>query len=142
MVKIILIMQYLYFLKLYFETKKEDNTIQISFGLVSMFEFFCMLGLNIAFVCSIVLESHSIYFFLMGTIINVYTCFMLKRVIIVGERKILLKGKIVDLTRIKKVEARFYSVIFNSRDGNLSVIYPIINHQILCKNIIEKVNKF
>ena len=67
---------------------------------------------------------------------------MLNRVIIVGERKILLKGKIVDLKRIKKVEARFYSVIFNSRDGKLSVTYPIINHQILYENIIEKVNKF
>ncbi|MBV4094415.1 hypothetical protein KSY51_13025 [Erysipelatoclostridium ramosum] len=140
--KIILIMQYLYFLKLYFETKKEDNTIQISFGLLSLFEFFCILGLNIAFVCSIILEAHSIYFFLIGTIINIYTYFMLNRVIIVGERKILLKGKIVDLKRIKKVEARFYSVIFNSRDGKLSVTYPIINHQILYENIIEKVNKF
>lgn len=139
LLKAILIIQYVMFIKIYYEAKKQDSSIHVSFGFVSLFEFFCVLTFSLAFILTIVMDIYGMYVLIIGILLNIYVNFMLKRVVVLGDQFMIIQKERVRIREIKGVDINFYSVCVKMKRRNLKVIYPIINYRVLNKELYERV---
>lgn len=141
LLKAIIIIQYVLFIKTYIDIKRIDTKVHLSFGLISLMEFFCIIGLSISFLLSVIQDVYSSYLAVIGMILNIYIYFMLRRVMAVGNQFVLVKNKLIKLKNIKKIDVDFYSIQLKTKKEQYRIIYPIISHYILQDQLYNRVMK-
>lgn len=139
--KLLLIVQIVYYSSVFIKGRMNDNSLSPSFGILAYIEISIAIGLSITTLLTDYDEEYSWVVILISSITNVHFFIMTSRMIIPGKMNVILKRKCIPLKTLTEIKADLYYVSFFTKDKRYKVLYPIIRYDVLEMNLYRKVNR-
>lgn len=123
--------------------KKEDSGYKFELDLISRLEFMAGIGLAlVAIISNITPEAYS-FTCILCVLSLIIGYFHQKRLILAGNQKVLIKGKIIPIKKIKKLGTSMFSlhVYLKNEAKPLRIYVPLTSNNILKNKIENKIKK-
>lgn len=141
--KFIIVLNYACTFKMIYDFKMNEKNVKFEFDLLSSLELSTCVGINLVALLAVI--SKSTYMFtLFLSIIGISLAFFQRyRIILVGDRKILFKGKVYKIKNIKKLATGLFTLKILTRQNSkeFSIFIPLTSNNTLKYKLQEKLNK-
>ncbi len=142
LLKIGILLSYSSIIFMIYNLKKKDNSVKVQLDLLSRLEVFAVIGLNLIGVVSVI--NQDTYVFTCGLCILGIALVLIEkyRLIIVGEKRVILKGKQYQIKNITRLEASLFTlkVYVKENKNPLSICVPLTSNEVIVHKINEKIN--
>ena len=141
--KVMILAIYGYAIKMMVDFRKKDPVAKFEFDLLSRLEIAVVIGMALASLVSVI--NPKTYVFTAGlcllTLLLAY--FQSRRIILAGNRYVLLKGKTIALKNIKQLRTGMFTlkVALKDQEKELSIYVPLTSNRVLREQVEAKIKK-
>ncbi len=141
LLKIGILLSYSSIIFMIYNLKKKDDSVKVQLDLLSRLEVFAVIGLNLIGVVSVI--NHDTYVFTCGLCILGIVLVLLEknRLIIAGDKWVILKGKQYRIKNITRLETSLFTlkVYIKENKNPLSICVPLTSNEVIVHKINENI---
>ena len=113
---------------------KSDSNVKLSFDLLSTIEIDAVIGLTIISLLAKITETTYVFTLVLCLLAAVLNFFHLFRIVIAGDKKIMLRQKTYELKKIRGMNASGFTLHVYLKNGQkLKVIVPLTKNEVIRK---------
>ena len=113
---------------------RSDSNVRLSFDLLSTIEIDAVIGLTIISLLARITETTYVFTLVLCLLAAVLNCFHLFRLVIAGDKKIMLRQKTYELKKIKGMNASGFTLNVYLKNGEkLKVMVPLTKNEVIRK---------
>lgn len=137
LLKGLILLLYVRFILNVLKNRKQDATLKFSVDFISVIEIATVSALSLICVSSS-LSIGSTFISMIAVINIIVLYFEGKRVILIGEKAIQIRGELVPIAKIQKVETSLWTLHVHTKDKELKVMNPLVVSWKFQENVYKK----
>lgn len=137
LLKGLILLLYVRFILNVLKNRKQDATLKFSVDFISVIEIATVSALSLICVSSS-LSIGSTFISMIAFINIIVLYFEGKRVILIGEKAIQIRGELVPIAKIQKVETSLWTLHVHTKDKELKVMNPLVVSWKFQENVYKK----